>query len=227
MALLPVIKDWVMPLITVIATAVGIYVALAGLSTWKRQLKGQADHDLARRVLVTLYRYREAIKGLRNPAMSGNEFPLPPEAERNGMSDAQIRYFGLSSAYQNRWLHVRDARIELDTSLLETEALWGDELRSKMFAEVFSLEWSLLVAVRHHLQLNDPNENEETKRVIGKMADERGETWVLYDSLEKDGDQFSRSFAGAIKKVEDFLQPKLGRRKSLIWDRILDRVRNA
>lgn len=215
---IPSVSD-VKDAVTTIAAGVGIYVALAGLSTWKRQLKGQTDHDLARRILVTAYRYREAIKGVRHPAMFGNEFPEPPEPQRARMHPDQIRHYGLAQAYQNRWNKVQEQRVELYTSLLEAEALWGTELKDKLFANVFNLEWELFTAVRHHLQLSNPDENEATKDAIERLSVNNRD--ILYDSLEKDGDAFSRDFATAIGSVETYLKPKLGREKSAWWKTLL------
>src|SRR5260221_5644218 len=99
MEALSTVKD----LMVLIAAVIGSYVALMGLSTWKRQLKGHTDHELARRILVSLYKYRDAINGVRHPMMTNNEFSDPPESERQTMNSAQIRFYGLSRAYQNRW----------------------------------------------------------------------------------------------------------------------------
>ena len=54
------------------AAIVGIYVAIKGLGTWQRQLKGQSEYELSRRM------YRDAISGLRRPAMGTPELPTPP-----------------------------------------------------------------------------------------------------------------------------------------------------
>jgi hypothetical protein len=205
-----VLKDWAVPLTTIIAGSVGSYVALAGLSTWKRQLKGQTDHDLARRLLVILYRYREAIRGVRHPAMFIHEHPEPPEIQRARMNQDQIRHYGERQAYQNRWNKVQDHRLELDADLLEAEALWGGELRNEIFPGLFSLEWELFTAVRHNLEMRDPDGSQDVKEAIRKISNRREEMEVLYDSLNKE-DDFSQKIAAAIAKIENYLKPKLGR----------------
>jgi hypothetical protein len=205
MGALAIVRD----LVVIITAGIGSYVALAGLSTWKRQLKGQTDHELARRILVTLYRYRDAINGVRHPAMFGNEFSEPPEDKRNAMSSAQIRFYGLANVYRKRWDRVQNQRVELDAELLEAEAIWGAELKTEIFPSVFDLEWEVQVCVRNHLKMNDPAENAETKRVIDKIKKSKRD--VLYDALEKQGDEFSNDFARAVGNIEKFLKPKLGR----------------
>ncbi len=60
---LPLIKDIVL-ICTVIVAA---YVGLKGLSTWRSQVHGQTEYDLAKRILRATYKAREAIHGVRNP----------------------------------------------------------------------------------------------------------------------------------------------------------------
>ena len=48
-------------------TIVGIYVAIRGLNTWNRQLRGTSEYDLARRVLRCVYRHRDALISVSVP----------------------------------------------------------------------------------------------------------------------------------------------------------------
>ena len=196
-------------IIVAIAAFIGACVAIAGLSTWRRQLKGQADHELARRILVSLYRYRDAINGVRHPAMMAGEFPEPSESQRAHKTDAQIRFSALSNAYGNRWQRVQTQRVALHADLLESEALWGAELKTKEFSPIFSLEWELQVCVRNYLIQCDPDEREERKTAIAKLSRDKRD--VLYDSLEPGGDEFSKALADAMGAVETYLKPKLAR----------------
>lgn len=38
------------------AAITGAVVAVKGLGTWQRQLKGQSEYELSRRILVTLFK---------------------------------------------------------------------------------------------------------------------------------------------------------------------------
>jgi hypothetical protein len=111
------------------AAIVGIYVAIKGLCTWQRQLKGQSEYELSRRILVSLFKSRDAISGLRRPAMGTPELPTPPDSEAKGMSSDQIRFYRVSKAYQARWDKVLRERTGLDADLLEAEALWRCDLK--------------------------------------------------------------------------------------------------
>jgi len=67
-------------LVAAIAAAVGAWVAWSGVGEWKRHLVGKTETDLARRALLALLKYREAINHVRqhypsklNPILSDLE----------------------------------------------------------------------------------------------------------------------------------------------------------
>jgi hypothetical protein len=62
-----------------IAAIVGSVIAIKGLITWKRKIKWKTEYGLARRFLVSLYKYRDAVNGVRHPVMMAYEMPYPPE----------------------------------------------------------------------------------------------------------------------------------------------------
>lgn len=88
-----------------IAAIVGSYVGVNGLKTWERQLKGNAEYDLARRLLKRTYQWRDAVQQVRNPLGIGG-------------AEASIEY-------QKRWDEVRNAKNELHIDLIEAEVIWG------------------------------------------------------------------------------------------------------
>ena len=92
------------------AAITGAVVAVKGLGTWQHQLKGQSEYELSRRILVSVFKYRDAINGVRHPAMWAYEMPSPPEEEATKMSREQIRFYGTSKAYQARWDKVQTGK---------------------------------------------------------------------------------------------------------------------
>ena len=51
------------------AAVVGAYTAVKGVNTWRRQLTWQSDNELSRRILILLFRHRDAIASVRHPAV--------------------------------------------------------------------------------------------------------------------------------------------------------------
>jgi hypothetical protein len=189
-----------------IAAVVGAYVALRGLSTWNRQLKGGVEYDLTRRILKCTYRLREAIKGVRNPLMWGNEMPTPPEIEASKMSKEQLRHYGLANAYQKRWDKVTNIRIDLQTEMLEAEAIWGRVVFEK-FEPVFKLQQELLSSVHAYISTCNPNESEQSRTAYQKIMQEQRD--ILYDLSSESPDEFTQDVTRAIETIESFLKPHL------------------
>ena len=184
----------------------GAIVAVKGLGTWQRQLKGQSEYDLSRRILVSLFKYRDSINGVRHPVMWAYEMPAPPEEEAKNMSRDQIRFYGTSKAYQVRWEKVQQERTNLYADLLEAEALWGNELNA-LFKIVFDLEHELFTKIRHYIELINPDTKDATKEAITNIDKKSRD--IMYDDLSDEDDEYKNDFKVAIQGIEMYLKPKL------------------
>jgi hypothetical protein len=51
----------------------GVLIAWSGLSTWKKQLHGVHEFDLARRILLSVYKIEDGVKNVRSPFLGINE----------------------------------------------------------------------------------------------------------------------------------------------------------
>lgn len=188
------------------AAIAGAVVAIKGLGTWKRQLRGQSEYELSRRILVTLFKYRDAIAGVRHPAMWAYEMPRPPDDESKNMSRERVGFYGTSKAYQARWDKVQAERMSLYADLLESEAIWGDELK-KLFKVLFNLEHELFTTVRHYIELINPDTGEASKEAIANIDRKRRD--IMYDDLSEEGDDYRKDFQRGVDAIEKYLKPKL------------------
>lgn len=193
-------------IILTLGAVVAMYVAVRGLNTWNRQLKGGVEYDLTRRLLKCTYRFREAIKAARNPVMFVNEQPNPPDAEALVMSKEELRYYGLSQAYQGRWNKVTAARDDLQTELLEAEVIWGKDIHEK-FEPLFTLQRELFSDIHAYLIVCNPAEHTDSKHAMSEIRRKRRE--VLYDTSSFEPDTFTGDVEKAISGIETFLKPHL------------------
>ncbi|OFJ48101.1 hypothetical protein BA896_003025 [Janthinobacterium lividum] len=138
--------------------------------------------------------------------MWGDERPVPSELEAARMSKDQIRHYGLGGAYQKRWNKVTKIRTELQTELLEAEAIWGRTVYEK-FEPVFKLQQELFSSVQIFLLACDPNESKQA-RDANQDIFTKGRDILYNRSLEKP-DPFTKDITNAIKTIEDFLRPHL------------------
>lgn len=191
------------------AAVVGAVVAIRGLNTWNRQLRGGAEYELARRVGRAVLRLRDALKGVRHPIMMADEQPYPPEKEAERMTQDQKRFYGLSGAYQKRYDKVQSARAELEAELQETEVLWGGELR-ELCQPLFTLERELFVDVYTYVMICNPDTHAESKQVQEELRRKRRE--VLYDTaLFGDPDPFADDVAACVSAIQQHLARHLPR----------------
>lgn len=188
----------------------GVTVAVKGLGTWQRQLKGQSEYELSRRILVSLFKYRDAINGVRHPAMWNYEMPNPSEEEAKDMSQDQIRFYGTSKAYQVRWDKVQEERTSLYADLLEAKAIWGTDLNN-LFKTVFDLQHELFIYIRQHLEIINPDTNRESKEAIQNIKKNKRD--IMYDISTDDPDEYKTELINAIKKIENYLKPNLNHEK--------------
>lgn len=201
----PVAKDIVLTLTAVIASI----VAVLGLNTWNRQLRGQVEYELTRKLLKSAFKIREALKGVRSPFMFGYEQPLPEKADAEKMTYEQIRQYGTARAYQARWDKVNEARAELQTDLLEAEVIWGDVIQQK-FSKLFELQGELFSIVQSYLVTMDPNQPQTTRNAYQEIMKTKRD--IMYDLSSADKpDEFTNDVTNAVKAIEEHLMPHLHR----------------
>jgi len=191
-------------IVTAIGVGLAAWVGFSGLATWREQNKGTSDHDLSRRLLIDLYRLRDCIGHVRNPVMLGSEGAV--EDEPHNLNFLQVSYRNTVRAYQNRFLPIDEVRARLGTSLLESEALWDGEVKSR-FDQVFKLQHELWLYVSAYLVTINPDES--AGRVQSYLKIMKGRRDVLYSSPFDDDDKFKSELDSALWHVENYLRPKL------------------
>lgn len=192
------------------AALTGAIVAIKGLSTWQRQLKGQSEYELSRRILVSLFKYRDAINTVRHPVMWAYEKPSPPEDESKTMGPEHLRSYGTAKAYQARWEKVQEQRTTLYADLLEAEAIWGTDLKD-LFNVVFNLEHELFTRIRHYLELINPDTSKSSKKAIREINKKNRD--IMYDHLGDEPDEYKLDLLKSIINIEAYLKPKLNHEK--------------
>ncbi|XOB99305.1 hypothetical protein ACMC9I_04255 [Deinococcota bacterium DY0809b] len=129
-------KEWAVP----IAAYTGIVLSLLGFREWKRQHRWKIEFDLAREILLKIYEYRHTLFGARVSQILIYECPdIKEDPKAIANMDSAIL---LECAFRYRMSRVAKVRARLATSMLEAEAVWGDELKQK-FLKLFELEQEL------------------------------------------------------------------------------------
>ncbi len=172
-----------------LATLIGVIIAGFGLSTWRKQLKGTYDYELAKKTLFSVYKLRDALKYVRQPFLSVGEA---------NKDDKDIPWE--QSAYISRWKEVREALVMLETNSLECEVVWGKgipDARRSINPLVGQLNHAMIMYFR---SLNDKKWQDDFQ----KLED------TLYEKNEFD--TYNEELKKKIKEFEDILKPHLGRK---------------
>lgn len=194
--------------VVTVAALVGVIVAWLGLQKWRDELRGRTEFELARRVLVAVYKLRDRLSDLRNPAVGSGEWSGRPG--RTGDAGMVASADDMLYAYNNRWRPLTDARSALNAELPEAEAIWGDLLVAPMKA----LEKPLMTVWFHLFgrylrgihnpqfwERLDQDDRDKTEAVV----------WADYPESEKD--EIARDVAAAVKQFEEALRSHLPRRR--------------
>lgn len=191
-----------------VVSAVGVglaaWIGFSGLATWRRQNKGTSDHDLSRRLLIDLYRLRDGIKHARNSVVLAGEGGADDQYQV--LNFLQIIYRNTARSYEKRFALIDEVRGELSASLVESEAVWGDQLRS-LFEPIFKLQQELFLNVRAYLITLNPDEEDETVEAYRNILKSRRDVRCQASLEGEDG--FKLEFDGALSRIEDYLRPKL------------------
>lgn len=189
-------------ILTGITAIVATTVAVLGLQTWKKQLKGKAEYELARRLLIATYKVRDRIDTVRNPFVSASEISQSIKEADIEVEFGEEDYHAKSqgAVYQRRWKYLQDAMRDLEVESLEAETIWGDEIVRllKPIRVNVSTLYSNILKYMYHLQA--PN-----VQIDPKLIEEMDS--IIYTA--KKNDKFSSSLHEAIKQVEDYLRPHI------------------
>jgi len=200
-AYVTLIKD----ILTGLAALTAAIVAIWGFRTWKKQLHWKTQYDLAQRLVRATYKVRDAIAWVRNPLQITAEIDQAiQEANIEGdrTKDRKVNARIQEAVYKKRWQNVLEADTELDSVLLEAEAIWGTSVKEK-FEPLANCMGNLSMAIGYYLhRLNNP-----------KIALDEKEFWkedhILNDYIGQEDNFFSDEINAAVRQVEDFLKPYL------------------
>jgi hypothetical protein len=162
----------ILDILTTLATFVAVAVAIWGLSSWRKELRGTSQYQVANRVKLAVLKIEMAIAAARSIAMfgSGNESP-------QDISEHQ------HAEYARRWEQVSDAYAELRLANLEAKVYLDPKIQPGIEAlmekvGVLKLEIShYLSELRGRSLYPDLETRDRSLRIVfgtGKSDDEFG-----------------------------------------------------
>ncbi|HFQ5448000.1 TPA: hypothetical protein ACGUXV_004392, partial [Vibrio vulnificus] len=175
-------------------------VALYGVRSWSRELKGKANFEISRKLLEAVYRYRDSVQGARSLYISGtlDEF-----------RDKERKVEVLTSHFDNRWKPVSESTQALLSISIEAEVLLGNEVKELIDTLKYisgDLRFSMDVFIDFEVN---------SKAEMVAFYEDSPEAWNQLQSKivrEPDGkDSMSTEIEDTIKKLENLLKVHLKR----------------
>lgn len=196
-----VIKD----VLLAIAGVTTSWVALRGLETWRRELRGTANFEVARGLSRATYKLRDQLNRCRTQIITKEEFPEWYLSEQGNLY-AYEKSNAYRHTYSARWAYVYEALQEFDAQTLEAEALWGTQIREKTNLMREALQ-RLRAAIEAYI--DDVASNGQTFKSdpeFGKKIQSD-----LYELNFTQPNELSNEIRHAISAIEDELKPHLKR----------------
>ncbi len=189
-------------IILIFAAIIAAHVAIEGLKSWSRELKGKADFEVARSLIRTVYKLRDELRYCRSPWVQLGEFPENYDPN-NKTSDSEAKAY--SYIYSNRWKPVAVALQEFETQSLEGEALWGSQFKPKT-DELRQCARNLQVAFEAKIR-NEANggENFKSDPDFGKTIE--ADIWATHD----ESNPLTLKISNAIQEIESEVRPHFKR----------------
>jgi hypothetical protein len=194
---------------TIILTAAavaGAITAVRGLNTWKKQLKWQSDHELARKILILLFKHRDAIASVRHPAIWNTESAAAMEGKDEPTDRDQKRFAETAAVYEKRWAKIVEVRAELYPALIEGDVVWGSDLH-ELVKPVFDLELELMMVIQTFLRASNPNASSAARKAADQGLKKKRD--ILYDDFTET-DVFKSDYGKALAPLEEYLRGKIG-----------------
>jgi hypothetical protein len=184
------------------------WVAILGVNTWRRQLKGTTEYQIALKVLKALYAVRESMIELRSRFTFPSEWLQQPPVTQG---PEEFRALAAAQSYQRRLVRVGYARADLLLAQQEALAVWSDPAKEAL-EDLLSAINELFVT--YDLYFDEEIEHARRRDVEGREEERGAEQLamnrVLYSKPGTNGkDPFGEKIARAVGKAEEFYRARL------------------
>lgn len=184
-------------IIKVLPAWIGSLCAIYGLKTWRHQLHYREQHELARRLLLAIYRYRDSIQHARYPF----RIEAPPiDQTKTTRKEHELEI------WTHKYKAIDTAKSHLEAELTEAEAILGHRFEESI-EKLYRCDGDLLPAVTEHIQsIDKPSDHHLNDELKYKKRRK-----VLY-CASNSKDEFSVKLKSVIKEIEGRMLPLLGRK---------------
>ncbi len=131
-----------------------------------------------------------------------SEMPYPPKDQAKTMKPENIRYYGLTGAYNKRISNVTKIRSRLKLRIIEARAIFGNKI-TELENDLLSIEGKLNACINTYLTINNPNVNNSMKKEHQKIYNDTNCDEIIYC---RNNDKLSQEIDAIINKYEKMLK---------------------
>lgn len=189
-------KDW----LTLIIAGCGVWVAWQGLRTWRRQLKGTSQFDVAKRLMLKVYQVRQHIEYCREsyrsiPVLTHyQDGKLIPESE-------QERY-SCNKEMLDRYNVVARTLSEIEFILFESEIILDKNVRN-IFKPIEDVCYLLRYSIDECIIVCDPR----YKDMSGSEDSSNQYRELLRVIFSKKNDDIQTKINATVAEFEKLIEP--------------------
>jgi hypothetical protein len=187
-------------IISILGTIGALPLATIGLTTWRRQLRGTAEYEVAKKVLRLTYEVQDAIRAVRSPMLY-----LRQEEVEAGCSLQEEQRI-----YQERLNRLEAKWSELRPVILESRVIWGLEAEAS-FKALRERSATLHSEIWLHFWLKGAYAGP------GATVDRNPERIAANDKAVyfiSDEDDFSKEVKAAVDRIEGFFEKRVRRSRN-------------
>lgn len=188
-------KDW----LTLIIAGCGVWVAWQGLRTWRRQLKGTSQFDVAKRLMLKVYQIKQDIEYCRSSVRKISIFthnedgkPIPEREQLRYSSDREMK---------SRFKYTLKTISEMDFLLFESEIILDKKLR-ELFQPIEEVCYVLRDSIEEYTE--DYNQKNGRFRDDEERNRYRELRQIIYS---RKGDAIQTKVDSAVREIEKFIKP--------------------
>lgn len=189
--------DWSLTkdVVSIIGTSSAVILGVIGLTTWKRQLTGTNEYELAKKALLGAYEVEQAIQSVRSPMLHLRKEEV--EAGRSLEEEQNIYNERMKLLYQ-KWA-------ELQITRLETKVVWSNDAFNT-FNELHQRVADLRGAIWLHFWMKGAFAGPGATVDNSYERVRENDTIIYYLN---DDDEFTKKVRSSIENIEQFFTPKV------------------
>jgi hypothetical protein len=163
------------------AAVTGAVVAVLGLNTWKRQLKGTRRTEARHRLMILIYRYVEQMQRIRSSFMQIPQEYIEEEKAKPSYSRGSPEDRASARVYQAWFNELSGIAVELRAARLEARVVFGESFED-LEDRLRRVTVQVSIGVRRHFDMTFERLD------VTRIKEEQIEKWdaAMYDSSSPD-----------------------------------------